>query len=111
VTWEGRHFGLRLQHETKIRKYDKPRHFQDLMVKGAFRSFVHDHYFEQSTDRGTIIRDELRFAAPLGPLGRLAEMLMLRQYLTCFLVERNEAIRRMAEGSAEGWSGYIRGAK
>jgi ligand-binding SRPBCC domain-containing protein len=97
VTWEGRHFGRTLRHETLITEYDKPRHFQDVMVRGAFHSFIHDHYFEPMRAGGTKMHDVLRFAAPLGPLGWLAEALVLRRYLTHFLVERNAAIRRTAE--------------
>src|SRR3954447_10250241 len=46
VTWEGRHFGIRQRFTSAITAYDRPRHFQDSMVRGAFHSFVHDHYFE-----------------------------------------------------------------
>jgi len=104
VTWQGRHFGLVLTHETQITKYDRPSQFQDVMVKGAFRSFVHDHFFETDAHGGTRMRDELRSAAPLGVLGRLAEKLVLRRYLRRFLVERNGAIRRAAESDA--WMRY-----
>ena len=106
VTWQGRHFGLVLTHETRITLYDRPYHFQDVMVKGAFRSFVHDHFFEQCED-GTRMRDELRFAAPLGPLGWIAEAFVLRRYLSRFLRERNEAIRRTAEGPDAAWRSYL----
>jgi ligand-binding SRPBCC domain-containing protein len=107
VTWQGRHFGLMLRHETRITQYDRPGHFQDAMVKGAFRSFVHDHFFEARGLGGTLMRDELRFAAPLGPLGWVAETLVLRDYLRRFLMERNEVIRRTAEGEPEVWQRYL----
>jgi ligand-binding SRPBCC domain-containing protein len=106
VTWQGRHFGLVLTHETRITQYDRPHHFQDVMLKGAFRSFVHDHFFEQHED-GTRMRDELRFAAPFGPLGLFAEAFVLRRYLSRFLRERNEVIRRAAEGPSAGWQPYL----
>ena len=106
VTWQGRHFGFMLQHETLISAYDRPRHFQDIMLKGMFRSFEHDHYFEPSGD-GTLMSDTLRFAAPLGPLGLIAETLVLRSYLTRFLRERNQVIRRVAEGPPEQWAQYL----
>jgi ligand-binding SRPBCC domain-containing protein len=77
VTFQGRHFGLLLTHETLISKYDRPRHFQDTMLRGMFKSFEHDHYFDELPDRTTLMRDELRFVAPLGPLGRIAEMFPL----------------------------------
>ncbi|HEV7426787.1 MAG TPA: SRPBCC family protein [Thermoanaerobaculia bacterium] len=70
VTWEGRHFGLRQRFTSAITAYDRPRHFQDSMVRGAFRSFVHDHYFE-ACDDGTRMTDVLAFRSPLGVLGAI----------------------------------------
>jgi ligand-binding SRPBCC domain-containing protein len=107
VTWRGRHFGIMLQHETLITKYDRPRHFQDVMVRGMFRSFVHDHYFVTAGSDATLMRDELRFSAPLGLLGLIAERLILRRYLTRFLVERNEMIRLTAEDKKEAWGRFL----
>jgi ligand-binding SRPBCC domain-containing protein len=80
VTWRGRHFGLMLTHETLISQYDRPNHFQDIMLRGMFRSFEHDHFFDALEDGTTLMRDELRFIAPFGPLGRFAETIFLRRY-------------------------------
>jgi ligand-binding SRPBCC domain-containing protein len=107
VTWQGRHFGFTLTHESLITQYENPHHFQDIMVKGAFQSFVHDHYFSETTPGHTLMRDELRFAAPLGPLGRLAESLVLRRYLTRFLRERNAAIQCIAVSPKSAWAHFI----
>jgi ligand-binding SRPBCC domain-containing protein len=107
VTWEGRHFGLKLRHETLITACERPKYFQDAMVNGLFRSFVHDHYFETAADADTAMRDVLRFAAPLGPLGSIAEALVLKRYLQRFLVERNQVIRRVAESSPEVWQPFV----
>lgn len=106
VTWEGRPFGLKLRHQSQIKKYESPRHFQDVMVKGVFRSFEHDHYFEV-TPNGTVMRDVLRFAAPLGMLGSLVEVLVLKHYLRRFLIRRNQAIRAVADSSPEVWQKFI----
>lgn len=110
VAWQGRHFGLTLTHETQITKYERPQYFQDAMLKGAFRSFIHDHRFQPSPDGGTIMSDVLHFAAPLAPLGWLAERLILRRYLTRFLVERNATIKGIAEGPQHEWKPYLQGS-
>lgn len=107
VTWQGRHFGLILTHETLISKYERPRHFQDIMLRGMFKTFEHDHYFDLLPDGSTLMRDGLRFAAPLGPLGRIAETLVLRRYLTGFLTERNELIKVVAESPEKRWLPYV----
>ncbi|AEU39163.1 SRPBCC family protein [Granulicella mallensis] len=107
VTWRGRHFGFMLAHETQITKYDCPHYFQDVMVRGVFRSFEHDHFFESTNEERTLMRDKLYFAAPLGPLGWLAETLVLRRYLTDFLVQRNETIRQVAEAPESIWRDFL----
>jgi len=100
VTWRGRHFGLMLQHTSKIARYEPPVFFQDVMTAGAFKSFVHDHRFQQHGGV-TVMQDELKFSAPLGVLGSMAESLVLRSYLACFLRERNQFVKQVAE--SEMW--------
>ena len=78
------------------------------MLKGMFRSFEHDHFFESTSEEETLMRDKLCFAAPLGPLGWLAETLVLRRYLTDFLVQRNETIHQVAEAPESIWRGFLR---
>ena len=104
VTWEARHFGVTQRLTSRITAYEAPRYFQDSMVRGAFRRFVHDHHFE--ADGGaTRMTDRLTFEAPAGPIGRLVDRWILRGYLTRFLRERNEVIRRAAE--SEAWRRYL----
>ena len=45
VTWEATHFGLRQKLTSKITEFERPNHFRDSMVKGAFARFDHDHFF------------------------------------------------------------------
>src|SRR6516225_2070064 len=45
VTWSARHFGVRQTLTSRITALDRPRHFRDSMVRGAFRRFDHDHFF------------------------------------------------------------------
>jgi len=104
VTWQGRHFGIRFRHTSRITALHAPDHFQDAMISGVFRSFIHDHFFE-ATETGTLMRDELRFTAPLGVLGRIAESLFLRKHMDDFLRERNEFVRQIAESGA--WRQYL----
>ncbi len=107
VTWRGRHFGFMLTHKTLISKYEAPFHFQDIMLKGMFRSFEHDHYFEVTGSGETLMRDELRFVAPLGPLGWIAETFVLRRYFEKFLVQRNSTIKEIAEDSPAVWQKFL----
>ncbi|HND05934.1 MAG TPA: adenylyltransferase/cytidyltransferase family protein, partial [Candidatus Obscuribacter sp.] len=80
VTWEARHFGVRQRLTVRITAFDRPAHFQDVMISGAFARMVHDHHFADDA-ASTVMRDRFDFASPLGPLGALADRLVLLPYL------------------------------
>jgi ligand-binding SRPBCC domain-containing protein len=104
VTWEARHFGVRQRLSVRVTVFDRPRHFQDSMISGAFSSMVHDHRFEEHPE-GTLMRDRFEFKAPLGVLGRIAESLFLAAYLRRFLIRRNEVLKQLAESG--DWCRYL----
>lgn len=95
VTWRARHLGVVQHFTSKITAFDRPRYFQDSMQRGAFRSFVHDHFFVEENGQ-TRMTDLLVFEAPLGILGRIAEKLFLRRYLEKLLADRARVIRNAA---------------
>ena len=102
VTWQGTHFGFTLTHTSRITAYERPNYFQDCMVRGRFRRCCHDHYFE-ARDGGTLMRDEMKFEAPLWPIGRVVEWAVLARG-TCGACWSEEIVafgRRLKEtGSA-----------
>jgi len=104
VTWEARHFGVRQRLTAEISAFERPRHFQDRMVAGAFKSMAHDHNFAEHA-QGTLMHDRLEFCSPLGLLGRIADRLVLTAYLRRFLLRRNAVIKRIAESDA--WRRYL----
>ena len=108
VTWRARHFGVWQNLTVRVTVFDRPHHFQDAMVRGAFRRFTHDHFFEPSDD-GTLMRDVFEYESPLGLLGRLADWLFLERYMQAFLAERNQVLKSVAE--SEGWRQYLSDAE
>ena len=96
VTWEAKHLGVRQRFTSRITGFSPPRHFRDEMVRGAFKSFVHDHYFEED-DGLTTVRDVLRFSSPFGIVGRIVDRVVLAGYLRRLLSRRREAVKRTAE--------------
>ena len=96
VTWEGRHFGVTQRLSSRITQFRPPSYFQDRMTRGAFRSLEHDHLFELQPG-GTLMVDVLSFTAPFGPLGWVAERLLLGRHLRRFLVRRGMALKELAE--------------
>jgi len=97
VTWEATHFGLRQRLTTRITAFNRPFHFRDSQIDGAFKRFDHDHYFEVLSDGETLIIDVFDYTSPLGWLGRLADILFLEAYMRDFLMRRNALIRKVAE--------------
>jgi ligand-binding SRPBCC domain-containing protein len=104
VTWEARHFGIRQRLTVRVTAFDRPRHFQDVMISGAFERMLHDHEFSEHPE-GTMMRDRFEFKSPLGILGRIADWLFLESYMQQFIVRRNETLRRLAESSE--WARYL----
>jgi ligand-binding SRPBCC domain-containing protein len=105
VTWRARHFGVWHTLTSEITVMDRPAYFHDAMLQGIFRSMHHDHYFRALSPHETEMRDVFCFAAPLGILGRLAELVVLRRYMRALLRERNAVLREIAESS--GWRRYL----
>ncbi len=96
VTWEAIHFGLRQQLTSKITVLDSPHYFVDEMVKGAFKSFTHEHIF-QSEGYKTLMIDKFHFVSPYGFLGRIANVLFLKRYMKKLLTSRSIALKNHAE--------------
>jgi len=98
VTWRAKHFGVHFTMTSMITELVAPHRFVDEQVRGPFKRFRHEHVFE-AHERGTAMLDHIVFDAPLGPLGRLAEWLVLRTYLPKLITERNEFLRDELERS------------
>lgn len=96
VTWRARHFGVWQELTVAVTEFDRPWLFADEMVRGAFKRMRHVHRFE-ATSEGTRMTDEFDFEAPLGLLGRLAEVLFLTRYMRRFLEARAAFIKAKAE--------------
>jgi ligand-binding SRPBCC domain-containing protein len=105
VTWQARHLGVTQTLASRITAFDPPHRFQDSMLRGPFAHFVHDHLFVASSG-GTRMDDVIDYAAPGGPLGRLAETLFLTAYLTRFIQRRAEVLKRLAE--SEDWRRFVK---
>ena len=104
VTWRGKHFGLWQNLTSKITMFSRSDHFRDSMVRGAFRRLDHDHFFEAQGEL-TVMKDVFDFTSPLGILGRVAETMFLESYMRQFLIERNDVIKKTAEGN--DWKLYL----
>ena len=96
VTWRARHFGVIQKLTTKITMYDRPRHFRDEQIRGAFKRMIHDHYFEK-VQEAVLMTDRFYFESPFGLIGHAFNRIVLTNYLRRFLIERNETIKEYSE--------------
>ena len=96
VTWRAKHFGIWLELSSKITEARRPEYFVDEMQRGPFKSLMHEHHFIK-TDNGVLMKDIFMFESPMGFLGKIANALVLENYLKTFLVERNRCIKETAK--------------
>ncbi|KMY51437.1 SRPBCC family protein [Peribacillus loiseleuriae] len=96
VTWEAIHLGIKQRLTAKVTVMEKPNKFVDIMVKGAFHSFVHTHQFVEESG-GTLMIDTFQYKSPFGPMGVLADTLFLEKYMRSFIISRAKALKKIAE--------------
>jgi ligand-binding SRPBCC domain-containing protein len=85
--------GVPLRWRTRIAVWDPPRRFVDVQLSGPYRLWHHTHDFEPAGDGGTVMRDTVRYALPLGPVGALAHALVVRRDLAAIFDFRHAAVR------------------
>ncbi len=96
VTWQATHLGIRQKLTSKITAYNRPFHFCDEQIKGAFKKIKHDHYFA-AKDNIVLMTDDFLFESPFGIAGHVFDNLVLTEYLKGFLIKRNQVIKDYAE--------------
>ena len=96
VTWRGKHFGFYLTHKSRITVMNLQDYFVDEMEEGKFKSFKHEHFFEE-INGVTIMKDKILYETPFGIFGKLFDVLFLKKHLTSFVIERNKILKDLAE--------------
>jgi ligand-binding SRPBCC domain-containing protein len=76
--------------------YERGRRFVDRMVRGPFRSWVHEHRFEPR-GAGARLIDDVEYELPLGALGRLAGGAFARRRLERMFDFRHQVTRAHVE--------------
>ena len=88
--------GVALSWHTEIAIWDPPRCFVDVQLSGPYRVWHHTHTFEPDGD-GTTMRDIVRYGLPLGPLGELARLLVVRRDLERIFEFRQKEVVRLLD--------------
>ena len=80
--------GLPVDWLTRIDEWEPGVHFVDQQLVGPYRLWHHTHTFEARGD-STLMRDTVRYALPLWPLGELAMPLVRRDLKQIFDFRRD----------------------
>jgi ligand-binding SRPBCC domain-containing protein len=83
---------LPVRWRTRIELWERPRRFVDVQLSGPYSLWEHTHEFEPVGEGATLLRDRVRYALPLGPLGELAHRLFVRRDVERIFDFRREAV-------------------
>lgn len=86
--------GKRIRWQSLISAYDPPYKFVDDQLRGPYTLWRHTHTFSE-TDGGTIISDEVHYALPFGPVGRIAHALFVQRQLETIFDYRARVIDQL----------------
>jgi ligand-binding SRPBCC domain-containing protein len=92
--------GLSVRWRTEIVEWEPGQRFVDVQRKGPFRLWEHTHAFEERRD-GALIRDTVRYRMPYGPLGAIAQRVVVARDLERVFDYRRDAVDRLL-GAAHG---------
>jgi ligand-binding SRPBCC domain-containing protein len=85
---------LPVRWQTRIETWEPPRRFVDMQVRGPYALWEHTHTFEEDGPGATVIVDRIRYSVPFGPLGEIAERLLVRRDLRQIFDYRRDAVTR-----------------
>lgn len=97
IRYRLRWHGLPMHWLTEIESWAPPTRFVDWQVQGPYRLWHHTHEFEPVAN-GTRMRDVVRYALPLGCLGRLAHRWRVRKDLDAIFDYRAVKVSELLRG-------------
>lgn len=87
--------GVPVRWRTRIEQWEPPVRFVDVQVSGPYALWEHTHTFEPDGGEAVVIGDEVRYALPLGPLGRIAHALFVGRDLERIFDFRQKAVAHL----------------
>ncbi len=94
IDYRLRMFGLPLSWRTEIESFDQPTRFSDRQLWGPYKRWHHTHEFREA-DGGTWMTDRVEYQLFLGPIGWLANAVMVRRMLERIFDYRFHAVERL----------------
>ena len=84
--------GVPVRWRTRIEVWEPPVRFIDVQVSGPYALWEHTHTFERDGEQGVVIGDHVRYAIPLGLLGRIAHAAFVKRDLERVFDYRERAV-------------------
>lgn len=88
---------------TLISDVNAPYQFKDRQIKGPFKVWEHTHTFEEKDD-GVEMTDVVQYALPLGFLGTIAHLIMVKKQLKGIFDYRRTVIEELFQKASYGKS-------
>lgn len=95
-----RWLGLPMKWRSVISIYEPPRLFVDEQLIGPYKTWHHRHTFSE-TSNGVIVGDHLKYSLPLGPLGVLAQNIIVKRQLEEVFRYRQRALAKIFAGQTQ----------
>jgi ligand-binding SRPBCC domain-containing protein len=80
---------------TRIEEWDPPHRFVDMQISGPYALWHHAHTFEPTDDGRTLMTDIVRYGHRFGPLGTLAQRLLVERDVERIFDYRREEIAKL----------------
>ncbi|MGD0980196.1 MAG: SRPBCC family protein [Solirubrobacteraceae bacterium] len=86
--------GVPIRWISRIEEWEHGRRFVDRQLKGPYKIWLHTHEFE-ATPGGTKVSDSVRYELPLGVLGELGGLPLVRRDLARIFDYRRDAVQKL----------------
>lgn len=104
VTWKTKMFGNERSLSVKVKTMKACRHIEEEMSKGSFESFKHLHLFRERKESILMI-NIIEYEVSLGVLGKLADMIFIKDYISKWINVRTKLIKEYAE--SDKWKSIL----
>jgi uncharacterized protein (TIGR01777 family) len=82
--------------------YDEPRLFRDILQKGPFPFWEHEHRFKQEGPAACVLTDSIQYRLPLGPLGVIAQPAIRRRMERLFAYRHTTLVEDLEMAASYG---------
>jgi ligand-binding SRPBCC domain-containing protein len=86
--------GVPMRWRTRIEEWEPPVRFVDVQLRGPYARWEHTHTFEPDGDHAVVIGDRVRYVLPLGPLGEIAHVALVKRDIKRIFDYRELAVMR-----------------